>query len=228
MRLQRLGGLLIGISSLAIVVSACKKQEMMTGGVEYMVTFSGMWTAQNFPFEYPAAGVVTGPHFSGLIGATHDGSYMLFKEGMMPTMGLEKLSEEGKHSPLDEEIKAAMAAGKVGMLFESGPIKDMNAPAMTTVRVDEKHAMVSAVAMIAPSPDWFVGVADVNLMENGNWVDSKEVMMMAYDSGGDDGTTYTAPDKDNNPKKPTSKASMAHFMVNGQHPAVAKLMFKKK
>ncbi|HYU24381.1 MAG TPA: hypothetical protein VEO74_04200, partial [Thermoanaerobaculia bacterium] len=90
-----------------------------------------------------------------------------------------------------------------------------------------KFPMVSAVAMIAPSPDWFAGAANVNLMENGQWVPSKTVDMFAYDSGGDDGTTYKAPDKDNNPKKPTMAANTPHFVVNGSKPPVARLTFTK-
>ena len=37
---------------------------------EYTVVFKSTWTAATHPFEYPAVGVLSGPHFSGLIGAT--------------------------------------------------------------------------------------------------------------------------------------------------------------
>jgi hypothetical protein len=82
--------------------------------------------------------------------------------------------------------------------------------------------------MIAPSPDWFTGVANVNLMENGAWAASRTLDLVAYDSGGDDGTTYKAPDKDNNPKKPTSKATTQHFVVNGATVPVGSVTFIKK
>ena len=81
--------------------------------------------------------------------------------------------------------------------------------------------------MIAPSPDWFAGVADVDLMEGGQWVSSKTVDLAAYDSGGDDGTTYKAANKDNNPKKPTTAESAPHFVVNGNRPPVGRLVFTK-
>lgn len=126
--------------------------------------------------------------FSGLIGATHNDTYSLFNEGMMPTPGLERLSEEGKHDPLDAEIRAALAAGSVGALVETGPLRDFGDSLVTTVRVNSTHPMVSLVAMIAPSPDWFAGVRSVNLMENGAWVESRTLELRAYDSGGDDGT----------------------------------------
>ena len=202
-------------------------QPAMAETAQYSVTFTRLWTDKTHPFEYPEAGVLTGPHFSGLIGATHGDAYAIFKEGTLPTPGLEKLSEEGKHSPLDQEIKDAIAAGKAGALFETGPIRDASKTEMVTFTVSSQFPMVSAVAMIAPSPDWFAGAANVNLMEGGQWVSTKTVDLSAYDSGGDDGTTYKASDMDNNPKKPTTMASDPHFVVNGNRPPVGRLVFTK-
>ena len=202
-------------------------QPPMEETAQYSVTFTRVWTDQTHPFEHPEAGVLTGPHFSGFIGATHGNDYAIFKEGTPPTPGLEKLSEEGKHSPLDQEIKDAIAAGKAAALFETGPIRDASKTETVTVTVSNQFPMVSAVAMIAPSPDWFAGVAHVDLMEGGQWVSSKTVDLAAYDSGGDDGTTYKAADKDNNPKKPTTTASAPHFVVNGNRPPVGRLVFTK-
>jgi hypothetical protein len=195
---------------------------------EYMVTFTGLWTATTHPFEYPPAGLLTGPHLSGLIGATHADGYAIYKVGVPPTPGLEKLSEEGKHSPLDQEIKDAIAAGKAGTLIETGPIRDFSKMQAMSFTIDARHPMVSAVAMIAPSPDWFAGVANVRLMEQGKWVSSKTVEMFAYDSGGDDGTTYKAADVDTNPKKPTTMAETPHFVVNRMKPPVGRVTFTKQ
>lgn len=211
----------------APAMSSETMQTTMPESAQYSVTFTSTWTDKSHPFEYPEAGVLTGPHFSGLIGATHSDGYALFSVGNPPSAGLEKLSEEGKHSPLDQEIKDAIAAGKAGALFETGPLKDFAKSETVTITVSSQFPMVSAVAMIAPSPDWFTGAANVNLMEGGQWVSSKSVDLPAYDSGGDDGTTYKASDKDNNPKKPTTMAETPHFVVNGARPPVARLVFTK-
>jgi len=196
-------------------------------GAEYTVTFTRTWTEKTHPLEYPPAGLVGGPHFSGLIGASHADGYAIFKEGTTPTPGLEKLSEEGKHSPLDNEIRAAIKAGKAGTLFETGPIRDAAKTETTKVRVTDKFPMVSAVAMIAPSPDWFAGAANVNLKEGGKWAQTKTVELRPWDSGGDDGTTYKAPDKDTNPKKNSMKATTRHFVMNGGTPPVGTLTFTR-
>lgn len=193
---------------------------MADGAVEYTVVVKSLWTRDRFPFEYPEAGTFTGPHFSGLIGASHKPSYSIFAVGSRPTPGLEKLSEEGKHSPLDAEIRAAIASGSVGFLFESDALRDFKDSLVATVRVDADHPLVSVVAMVAPSPDWFTGVSNVNLRENGEWVQSRSLDLWAYDSGGDDGTTYKASDQDNDPKKPTSRAGDRHFAPRGTALAV--------
>jgi hypothetical protein len=190
---------------------------------DYEITVTGLWTAERFPLEYPKAGVLTGPHFSGVIGASHNGGFDLFRVGAQPTPGLERLSEEGKHSPLDAEIKTAIAAGAAGALFESDPIKDFGKSVTSRVHVTSTFPDVSVVAMIAPSPDWFAGASGVSLMAGGVFVAEKTVDLYAYDSGGDAGATYTAADKDTSPKQATALASAQHF---GARP-VARITFRK-
>lgn len=215
------------ITTFAACKSAPEPMHAQANGPRYQITFTGAWTAESHPLEYPKAGLLSAPHFSGLIGASHRTGYEIFREGSMPTPGLEKLSEEGKHSPLDDQIRAAIDRGEAGALFESDPIKDMSQPAVTTVQVDERFPMISAVAMIAPSPDWFAGVADVALMKDGNWIDAIEVELFAWDSGGDDGATYEASDADTSPKKPTMLNASAHFMRDGKKVPVGRLTIKK-
>lgn len=65
-------------------------------------------------------------------------------------------------------------------------------------------------------------------MENGAWVPSRTVSLHAYDSGGDDGITYKAADRDTNPKKPTSQAMTRHFVVNGVAVPVGTVTFTRK
>ena len=197
----------------------------MGDGVEYTIVIKSLWTPQRQPLDYPAGSV----HFSGIIGASHGAAFTLFKEGNKPTPGLERLSEMGAHSPLDAELKAVVMAGEAGSIVESGPLKDfVNDSIVATVRVDAKNPMVSFVAMIAPSPDWFTGLASLNLMENGAWITSKTVELHAYDSGGDDGLTYKAADVDNNPKKATMRASAKHFAPGGTALPVAVVTITKK
>src|SRR5438046_5219882 len=135
---------------------------------EYTVIIKSTWTKTTHPFEYPS-----GAHFSGMIGASHNAKYSIFAVGRRPTPGLEHLSEEGKHSPLDTEIRTAIDQGNALMLFESGGLKNWKDSMVATVRVDPAHPLVDVVNMVAPSPDWFTGATNVNLDENGAWVARK-------------------------------------------------------
>ncbi|HUC40185.1 MAG TPA: hypothetical protein VMR92_05080, partial [Gemmatimonadales bacterium] len=114
------------------------------------------------------------------------------------------------------------------MLFESGGLKNWKDSMVATVRVDPAHPLVDVVNMVAPSPDWFTGATDVNLMENGAWVTTRRVVLPAYDSGGDDGTTYKAADKDTHPKKATTRNTNRHFTVHAAVQPVATLTFVRK
>jgi hypothetical protein len=203
--------------------SAAARPSMPTGPAEYTVIVKSTWTKVSHPFEYPS-----GAHFSGMIGASHNAKYSIFAIGRRPTPGLERLSEEGKHSPLDTEIRTAIDQGNALMLFESGGIKNWKDSMVATVRVDPAHPLVSVVNMIAPSPDWFTGASDVNLANDGAWITRRSVTLYAYDSGGDDGTTYNAKDKDTNPKKPTTRAATRHFVIHGRVKPVAIVTFVRK
>jgi len=203
--------------------AAAARQAMPTGPAEYRIVVKSTWTRRTHPFEYPS-----GAHFSGLIGASHNATYSIFAVGRRPTPGLENLSEEGKHSPLDAEIRAAISAGNALELFETGGLKNFKDSMVATVRVDPAHPMVSVVNMVAPSPDWFTGASSVNLAENGAWVSSKTLVLPAYDSGGDDGRTYKAPNRNTNPKKPTSRATTRHFVVKGKVRPVATLVLTRQ
>lgn len=199
--------------------------------VRYQVVFSSRWTDADHPLDYPGpkfAGLAVA-HFSGLIGASHKPDYVLFAEGAVPSPGIENLSETGKHDPLNEEIDAAIQSGLALAKVESTePLKDHSKTETAEFTVDNDHPLVSFVAMIAPSPDWFVGAKDINLMENGQWVAEKTVELFPYDSGGDDGATYRADDADTNPKKPTSSLNgNAHFTYGGKLLPVATVTFKK-
>ena len=56
--------------------------------------------------------------------------------------------------------------------------------------------------MLAPSPDWFVGVSALPLMEDGAWRKRVEVNLRLYDAGTDDGTVFTAGNADTDPAEP--------------------------
>src|SRR6266545_2155487 len=101
---------------------------MPAGPVEYRVIVKSTWTKVSHPFEYPS-----GAHFSGMIGASHNANYSLFSLGRRPTPGLERLSEDCYHAPLNTEIRTAIDQGNALMLFESGGLKNWRDSMVATV-----------------------------------------------------------------------------------------------
>ena len=191
--------------------------------VTYRVTVEGSWTAASHPHEYPSDA-----HFSWLTGAAHDESYRLFEAGGIATPGLEALAEEGELSPYDTEIQAGIAQGNAGILFQSTPIERMPGRTEFEITVDERHPLVSLVTMIAPSPDWFTGVADVRLFENGGWIAEQTLALEAWDAGTDSGATFTSPDADTMPRGQISRIKTPQFALDGKPVPLGTVTFQRR
>lgn len=209
--------LLAVVLSTALVCAASAAEQ-----VTYRVTVEGTWSAASHPHEYPGDA-----HFSWLTGATHDEGYRLFEGGGIATPGLEALAEKGELSPYDAEIQAAIGQGSAGALFQARPVERMPGSTAFEITVDQRHPLVSLVTMIAPSPDWFTGVADVLLLEDGVWVAEKTSILEAWDAGTDSGATFTSPDADTMPRETVRLADSAHFVVNGRTVPVGTVTFKR-
>lgn len=178
--------------------------------VEYQIEFQSTWTAESHPLEYPS-----NAHHSGIVGAAHSDGYRLFSDAANATPGLEALAERGAHSPLDAEINQAIAKGAAIALFESGPLFGPPGTLTATFTTDEAHPFVSAVAMIAPSPDWFTGIDNLPLKHDGEWVESVTLTLFAWDAGTDSGTTYAAADEDTMPRQNVRLVAGPHFFDDG-------------
>ena len=73
----------------------------------------------------------------------------------------------------------------------------------SNIHVDEDRSLVSLITMIFPSPDWFLGVSNVDMCDpmTGEWREEYDRDLFPYDSGTDDGTSFESPDAPTMPKK---------------------------
>jgi hypothetical protein len=190
----------------------------------YQVTFERTWSSETHPKDFPLLA-----HFSPVIGVTHSASYEPFQIGATATTGLEHLCEEGKHQPLDSEIKAAVTSGSAGALIETpDPLRSVPGKAVATFEIDEAHPMVSIAAMIAPSPDWCAVANDVVLFEGGQWVATKTVTLYAWDMGTDSATSYRALDDDTKPRGTVQTNGSEYFMKDGKRTPVGSVTFVRQ
>jgi hypothetical protein len=84
-----------------------------------------------------------------------------------------------------------------------GGVNSPGAMGIAEVELIADHPCVTLVMMIAPSPDWFVGIdGEPMLDKNGQWVPTRTLILYPYDAGTDRGTDYISADDDTDPTKP--------------------------
>jgi hypothetical protein len=164
--------------------------------VIYRVVFSSTWSAETHP-GFPA-----GAHFSPLIGATHHPNVTFWISGTLASPGMEQMAETGGTSILRQEIAAA-GSQVHALITGPGMATSPGQVATSTLAASLSHPHVTLVTMIAPSPDWFVGVHGLSLLdEQGRWRDQLVVTLYPYDAGTDDGADYTSADVEPTPHHP--------------------------
>ena len=152
----------------------------------YRVTFEGQWTARATPGGVPASA-----HFSPLIGAVHNADVTFWESGTTASAGIESMAEIGGTSALEDEIEAA-GSNVSSVLKPGGNIGTTGTAMLDTVTLTAAHPQVTMVTMVAPSPDWFVGIPGLALRDaQGNWLRSRVVDLFPYDAGTEDGTEFS-------------------------------------
>ena len=172
----------------------------------YRVSFQASWSAATHPERFPAD-----PHFSPLVGAVHDERVRFWSAGEIASDGIEQMAERGATSPLDDIIRAAVDRGEAGALLLGGGIARSPGEVGLELEVSPEHPRVTLVSMIAPSPDWFVGISAENFLASGDWPDEIVFELHAYDAGSDSGAIYTSRDRDTQPKEPIRRIEDAPF-----------------
>jgi hypothetical protein len=220
----------VGVVLIAGVISGCSPdhnpmavQPPSDSVASYTVTFTSTWSAATHPTEFPA-----GAHFSGLIGATHDDRVRFWREGELASPGIQAMAELGSKSPLSDEIAAAQTAGTAQNELSGEGIRPSPGQVALDFDISVTHPLVTLVSMIAPSPDWFVGVADLSLRRNGAWVDSMSVVLYGWDAGTDVGTTYTAANAAAMPHVPITPLVDGPFNVGGAVPSLGTFTFIRR
>ena len=149
----------------------------------YTMTFEGLWTAD----DITDSSLPGGAHFTEVIGATHNSDTTIWASGGMAGPGVENVAELGIVGTLVSEIGRNANAGVVVRAGSS-----FNTPTQTVTgafTATASHPLVSVLSMIAPSPDWFVGVSNLNLYDNG-WR-NRVVDLYPYDAGTEGGSGWS-------------------------------------
>ena len=152
----------------------------------YRMTFEGKFTASALA---GGVSVPSGEHFTTLIGAVHNGSVTFWSSGAMASAGVEQVAELGNTGTFKSEINANMNA--VAVIEKSLP-SGGTPTATVDFTVTTAHPLVTLLTMVAPSPDWFVGVSGLSLLDaQGDWLASHTEDLFPYDAGTEEGTEFS-------------------------------------
>ena len=163
----------------------------------YRVVFESTWSASTHPTNFPG-----GAHLSPLIGAVHNGGVTFWEADGTATPGIESMAETGGTGTLTAEIQAQIPGAALAVINGSG-IRSPGSTTIQAITLREDFPLITLVTMIAPSPDWFVGVSGLSLRDtDGNWIGEFEVVLYPYDAGTDSGPDYASANDDTQPREP--------------------------
>ena len=184
--------------------------------------FEATWSDATHPIDFPP-----NPHFSGLIGAAHSPAVRLWEEGETATPGIENMAETGGKSPLDSEIDSLISGGGACVKISGGGINPSPGVVTVTFTMSQDCPVVSVVSMIAPSPDWFVGVSGLSLYEGGEWIEQRVVELFPYDAGTDSGSSYTSSDEPTDSPEAIRRIGTEPLLVDGTVPPLGTFTFSR-
>ena len=186
---------------------------------KYKVTFNFKWNKIDFPIDYPPTA-----HFSNLIGWSHSPKNTFFKKGSIASEGIKNMAELGATSTLTNELKTKIDQKKgltnvVGSGLGSG-VGEVS----IEIGVNKDHSAITLATMLAPSPDWYVAIVNINMLEDGKFISQKTINAQTYDAGTDSGNTYQS---NNAPTMPKQPITIIKTPPVGNGKVIATVMFTK-
>jgi hypothetical protein len=225
--IMRIAGILFVAGSLALNAGCADEKStnapLPEGDATYEVTFTATWSATTHPENFP-----TNPHFSSLAGGTHSAAVSFWSVGELATTGIKNVAEGGNAGVLLDEVDDAIAAGTAEFSLRGGDIASSPGSVSMMLAVNGDYPLVTLVSMIAPSPDWFVGVSGLNLWQDGAWVETHTVELFLYDAGTDDGEDYRSANAVTDPFEPIARIEGFPSLIGDELRPVGTLTFVRQ
>jgi Spondin_N len=148
----------------------------------YKIIITGTWAM-------PQHTIPPTEHFTQFIGLIHSVECNVYKVGSLASKGVENVAEIGSSTVLKKEMDSLIALNKALSKFFL-TIPGIIGKDSTNISVNIKNARISFESMLAPTPDWFVGIDSYNLIQNGKWVTDITIPVYGYDAGTEDGDVF--------------------------------------
>ena len=165
----------------------------------YTVSFTSVWNSTDH-------GTLPGnAHWSDLVGMTHNSNVKLWELGELASVGIENVAENGVNTNLNMEVNMAIANNNADQWLQEGfsPFAAISSATIMDILVSEDFPLLSVVSMVAPSPDWFIGIDSFSFLDgSNNWKDSVTIDMFVYDAGTEEGSGYSTSNAASSPHVP--------------------------
>lgn len=166
---------------------------------QYTITFNSTWNETDHGTLPPTA------HWSDLVGATHNSDVKFWELGQLASPGIEDVAEMGSNANFNSEVNTAIGNSDADQWLQAGfsPFAAISSATLSNVIVSANYPLLSLAAMVAPSPDWFVGIDSFSLLDmSNNWKTSVVLDMFVYDAGTEEGNAYSLSNPDTVPAVP--------------------------
>ena len=177
-----------------------------TSSANYTVTFTSNWSEATHP--HPTNNFPPNAHWSKLVGATHNENVIFLEMGQHATPGIEDVAELGSNTIFFSEINTAISNGFSNLLIDGDDLPtSLGTIVIENIITTEEFPLLSLVSMIAPSPDWMIGINSISLLDiNGDWKNEINIDLYPYDAGTDNGMDYTSANMNSDPQEPIASA----------------------
>lgn len=159
--------------------------------------------------------------FSDIVGASHNKNYYVYKDSTYATEGLKMLAEQGNTTKLEIEILdhvnniiyfivrklrinvcllciiLLQLGTNVRTVIKATAPARTNMSTVASFRANKEKHLISLVTSILPSPDWFLGVYNLELCDakNNSWAESFVLNLYPLDAGTDSGKKFDVSSK---------------------------------
>ncbi|KTF75747.1 hypothetical protein cypCar_00020251 [Cyprinus carpio] len=214
---------------------SCAAPVNLTNGAECILVFTGHWSPQTFPKQYPLFRPPA--QWSKLMAVTHNEQYRLWQEGAPASDGMKSFAEQGLTVDLVKDAKEARKRRAVGSMYRTAGIPSGFGHSSTELLLTPRSPLLSLIVKVIPSPDWFVGVDSLNLCEGGQWKQEVTFDLHPFDAGTDSGFTFSSPNFPTTPpenitmitsQKPNHPANSFYYPRLTELPPLATIWVKRQ
>ena len=175
---------------------------------DYDISLTTIWNTTDH------TSIPTDPHWSPLAGATHKNmnDILVFGASAPVTDGIKDIAETGSTTNFQSEITGNSNADQYIQEGFSPRAANNSVASRNNLIVSEDFPYITLVSMVAPSPDWFIAVNNLNLRSGNNsinngWKETFTIDVFAYDAGTDDGNNYESANAVSTPRTPIAMIS---------------------